>query len=108
MKPYQQIPIQDCGEPLVPISGAEFALVEPSSLCRAGSTLWRFFPLFPQRGEFLAALIQAQKSLQEQHPGWRIQVFDAFRPVAVQQFYGGSYLSGVVQGEGADSQKTHH
>jgi len=85
MKPYQQIPIQDCGEPLVPISGAEFALVEPSPYAVLGAPYGDSSP-YSLRGGVLAALIQAQKSLQEQHPGWRIQVFDAFRPVAVQQF----------------------
>ena len=34
----------------------------------------------------LNGLIAAQTPLQQAYPGWRIQIFDAYRPIAVQQF----------------------
>jgi D-alanyl-D-alanine dipeptidase len=85
MKPYQQIPIRDCGEPLIPIPGTEFSLVEPPPYASLGAPYGDYSP-YALRSGVLAALTQAQINLQNQYPGWRIQVFDAFRPVAVQQF----------------------
>jgi D-alanyl-D-alanine dipeptidase len=85
MKPYQHIPIEDCGEPLVLISGEEFYLVNPPPYAALGAPYGDYSP-YCLRSGVLAALTQAQHNLQKQHPGWRIQVFDAFRPIAVQQF----------------------
>ena len=31
-------------------------------------------------------MILAQTNLQQNYPGWRIQIFDAYRPISVQQF----------------------
>ena len=38
MKPYQQVPIQECGEPLVPL--ADFFSRDAPPLCGVGSALW--------------------------------------------------------------------
>jgi D-alanyl-D-alanine dipeptidase len=38
------------------------------------------------RSHVLTALVEAQAQLQQQRPGWQIQIFDAYRPVIVQQF----------------------
>jgi D-alanyl-D-alanine dipeptidase len=85
MKPYQQIPIEDCGEPLVPIPGEQFALVDPPPYAALGAPYGNYSP-YSLRTGVLSALKQAQQQLQSWRPGWRIQVFDAFRPIAVQQF----------------------
>lgn len=85
MKPYQRIPIEDCGEPIVPIPAEQFALVVPHPYQALGAPYGDCSP-YSLRTGVLSALIQAQQNLQIQQPGWRIQVFDAFRPVAVQQF----------------------
>ncbi len=85
MKPYQRIPIEDCGEPLVPIPGEQFALVDPPPYKVLGAPYGNCSP-YALRTGVLSALTQAQHHLQRQQPPWRIQVFDAFRPVAVQQF----------------------
>jgi D-alanyl-D-alanine dipeptidase len=34
----------------------------------------------------LTALAQAQDNLSQGQPGWKIKIFDAYRPIAVQQF----------------------
>ncbi|MEA5466541.1 M15 family metallopeptidase [Leptothoe sp. PORK10 BA2] len=84
-KPYQRIPIQDCGEPLVAIPLEQFAVVEPHPYAVLGAPYGERSPYYVRQG-VLAALLQAQANLQQQYPGWRIQIFDAYRPIAVQQF----------------------
>ncbi len=85
LKPYQFIPIQDCGEPLVAIPLDQFAWVDPHPYAVLGAPYGERSPFFVRQG-ILKRLYQAQASLQETHPGWSIQIFDAYRPVAVQQF----------------------
>ncbi len=85
MKPYQQIPIQECFEPLVPVPLQLFAIVSPHPYQQLGAPYGEKSP-FSLRQGVLDSLIQAQNELQNLSPGWRIQIFDAYRPVAVQQF----------------------
>ncbi|NMF82125.1 M15 family metallopeptidase [Nodosilinea sp. P-1105] len=85
MKPYHTIPIFDCGEPLVPIPLEHFAVVRPHPYQRLGAPYGDKSPYFLRQG-VVAALLQAQQYLQAHHPGWRLQIFDAFRPIAVQRF----------------------
>lgn len=85
MKLYQKIPIQDCGEPLVEIPLADFAVVMPHPYAMLGAPYGDRGPYF-LRQSVLDRLYQAQGWLQVQRPGWRLQIFDAYRPVAVQQF----------------------
>lgn len=85
MKPYQSIPICDCGEPLVPIPEDRFSLLNPHPYQALGAPYGRQSPYYLREG-VLTTLIQAQDLLQQQYPGWRIQIFDAFRPLAVQRF----------------------
>ncbi len=85
MKPYQTIPICDRREPLVPIPPEQFAVVQPHPYQALGAPYGHQSPYCLREG-VLAALIEAQGRLQQQQPGWRIQIFDAFRPLAVQRF----------------------
>jgi zinc D-Ala-D-Ala dipeptidase len=85
MKPYQQIPILDCGELLVPIPLEQFAVESPHAYAKVGAPYGERSPYY-LRESVLASLIHAQKELQQHYPNWRIQIFDAYRPVEVQQF----------------------
>ncbi len=85
MKPYQQIAIAECNEPLVQIPLKIFAVESPHPYQLLGATYTEFSPYY-LRKSVLDNLIEAQKYLQLKHPGWRIQIFDAYRPIAVQQF----------------------
>ncbi|MDB9493491.1 M15 family metallopeptidase [Spirulina major CS-329] len=89
MKPYQQIAIADCGEPLVPIPHGHFDVVSPHPYVKLGADYGGKSPYFLRSG-VLEALQQAQIYLQQtalySHFGLRLQIFDAYRPVAVQQF----------------------
>ncbi len=85
MKPHYQIPIQECGEPLVALPAGLFALETPHPYAKRGADYGGQSP-YSLRAGVLAALQQAQAALQVQQPDWRLQIFDAYRPVAVQQF----------------------
>jgi D-alanyl-D-alanine dipeptidase len=84
MRDYQSIPIEDCGEPLVAIPAA-FAFTTPHPYAAldapyGGATPWRL------RQGVADALLCAQQALAARRPGWRLRIFDAWRPVAVQAF----------------------
>ncbi len=85
MKPYQHIPIADCGEPLVAIPQGLFALETPHPYEVLGAPYGGRSPYYLRQG-VLERLIMAQAMLQQQYPTWRIQIFDAYRPIVVQQF----------------------
>lgn len=98
-KPYLQIPIVECQEPLVPIPPDLFALEIPHPYERLGAPYGNKSPFFVRQG-VLACLTQAQATLQQLQPGWRIQVFDAYRPIAVQQFMVDYTFNQLVEAEG--------
>jgi zinc D-Ala-D-Ala dipeptidase len=85
MKPYQQIAIVECHEPLVPIPLASFAWESPHPYQKVGAPYGDKSPFYLRQG-ILDRLLSAQATLQLHHPGWQIQIFDAYRPVAVQQY----------------------
>jgi zinc D-Ala-D-Ala dipeptidase len=84
MKPYQRLPIQDNAEPLVELPDG-FARCEPHAYAQLGAPYTDYSP-FALRQGVIDRLTQAQDCLQTLQPGWRLQIFDAYRPVAVQQF----------------------
>lgn len=99
MKPYQKIPIVECGEPLVPIPFEIFAVVSPHPYEQLGAPYGGRSPYY-LRQSVLNNLIQAQDYLQRQLPDWRIQIFDAYRPVEVQQFMVDYTFAAVAQTQG--------
>ena len=88
MKPYQQIPIQECGEPLVNIPLEKFVVETPHAYQKLGAP-YHFSsvdsPYYLRQG-VLERLLEAQLQLQNNYPSWKILIFDAYRPVEVQQF----------------------
>jgi D-alanyl-D-alanine dipeptidase len=101
MKPYQKIPIQECGEPLVPIPLEQFAVESPHPYEKLGAPYGDTSPYY-LRESVIAALISVQAELQQRHADWRIQIFDAYRPVAVQQFMVDHTFAEVVQAQNLD------
>ena len=85
MKPYQKVPINDCGEALLPIPLERFAVVAPHPYAALGAPYGDRSPYF-LRESVLTQLAQAQTALQAKQPGWLLQIFDAYRPIPVQQF----------------------
>ncbi|MEM6868143.1 MAG: M15 family metallopeptidase [Cyanobacteria bacterium P01_C01_bin.121] len=85
MKPYQKVPIEECGEALLPIPLDQFSVVSPHPYEALGAPYGNRSPYFLREG-VLCKLLEAQSALQQQCPGWQLQIFDAYRPIPVQQF----------------------
>ena len=99
MRPYHQIPIFECGEPLIAIPLELFAVESPHPYEKLGAPYGDRSPYY-LRQSVIENLIQAQNYLQLLHPNWRIQIFDAYRPVAVQQFMVDYSFAQAVQDRG--------
>lgn len=99
MKPYQTIPIQECGERLVPIPDGLFSLECPHPYRELGAPYGDCSPFCLREG-VLERLLEAQEILQTTHRGWRLRIFDAFRPVAVQQFMVDQTLADLAEERG--------
>ena len=83
-KPYSHIPIAECGEALQPIPD-RFARVNPHPYQSLGADYGDRSPFMLREGAILA-LIKAETYLQCLYPNWRLLIFDAYRPIAVQKF----------------------
>ncbi|NJR48472.1 MAG: M15 family metallopeptidase [Leptolyngbyaceae cyanobacterium CSU_1_3] len=99
MKPYQHVAIVECNEPLIAIPTGFFAFVSPHAYQQLGAPYGDKSPFYLRQG-VLDRLLVAQQTLQQTHPGWQIQIFDAYRPVAVQQFMVDYTFSQLAQAEG--------
>jgi zinc D-Ala-D-Ala dipeptidase len=100
-KPYWDILIAESGRPLVPIPADAFACADPHPYAALGAPYGDASPFFV-RQEVLEALQQAQQTLQQQQPDWKLFVFDAYRPVAVQQFMVEFTFEQVLQDRGLE------
>jgi zinc D-Ala-D-Ala dipeptidase len=99
MKPYQQIPIHECHELLVEVPLDCFAVESPHPYTKLLAPYGNKSPYYLRQG-VLERLLTARTELQKKHPGWQIQIFDAYRPIAVQQFMVDYMFQQVVQAEG--------
>ncbi len=101
MKPYQRILIQESQELLVDLPDV-FDRVTPHPYATLGAPYGARSP-FCLRTGVIERLHQAQAYLQQLKPDWRLQVFDAYRPVAVQQFMVDHTLGAVLRDRGWDA-----
>jgi D-alanyl-D-alanine dipeptidase len=85
LKPYQIIPIKECGQPLVPIPLEKFAVELPHPYEKLGAMYGERSP-YCLRQKVIEALLQAQFLLEKRYPGWKLKILDAYRPVGVQQY----------------------
>ena len=112
MKPYQRVQIQECGEPLSAIPLETFAVVTPHPYAALGAPYGEFSPYFLREG-VLQRLLQAQQQLQKRHHQWRLQIFDAYRPIPVQQFMVDYTFEQLAEAQGletaalSDEQRSH-
>ncbi len=84
MKPYQLVSIQDCQEPLVEIP-PQIARETPHPYVKLAAPYGDRSPYWLRQG-VLERLLSAQAALRRIQPDWNIQIFDAYRPIAVQQY----------------------
>ncbi|MEH2410320.1 M15 family metallopeptidase [Nostoc sp.] len=99
MRAYHQIPIFECGEPLIEIPLELFAVESPHPYEKLGAIYGEHSPYY-LRQSVIENLLQAQNYLDLLHPNWRIQIFDAYRPIAVQQFMVDYSFAQAVQDRG--------
>lgn len=85
LRPWSPIPIVDGGEPLRPIPPRLHCLV-PHPYASLGAPYGTGVCPFRLRQGVIERLLVAQGRLQETEPSWRLAIFDAWRPVAVQRF----------------------
>lgn len=85
LRPWSPVPIVDSGEPLLPLP-AELLRLEPHPYVAVGAPYGSSGSPFRLRQGVIQRLFQAQGALQALQPGWRLAIFDAWRPLAVQRF----------------------
>ncbi len=85
MKPYYQIPIKECGERLIAIPLDSFSVELPHPYVKLGAEYGAKSPYCLRQG-VVEALLQAQFLIEKRYPQWKIKIYDAYRPVGVQQF----------------------
>jgi zinc D-Ala-D-Ala dipeptidase len=100
-KPYWDIPILESNEPLVSMPTDAFIYANPHPYAVLGAPYGEVSPYFVREG-VLSALIQAQQMLQLQQPHWKLFIFDAYRPVAVQKFMVERTFSELLQARELD------
>ena len=99
MKPYHQVEIIECGELLIPIPLKCFVVENPPPYEKLGADYQGRSPYCLRQG-VIKALLRAQAKLSQLHPGWKIKIFDAYRPVEVQQFMVDYTFNSVCQKRG--------
>ena len=85
MRPWSPIPIEECHDALVALP-PQLLRLEPHPYASLGAPYGEGASPFRLRQGVVERLIQAQATLQRFQPSWRLAVFDAWRPVAVQAF----------------------
>lgn len=85
LRPWNRIPIRDSTDPLVPLPEPLLRL-EPHPYRSLGAPYGATACPFRLRAGVIERLLAAQELLLQQEPGWRLAIFDAWRPLAVQRF----------------------
>lgn len=85
MQAYRSIPIAECHDPLVSVAPALFAFTDPHPYVALDAPYGSASP-WMLRQRVLDALLEAAALLTTRKPGWRLKLFDAYRPVPVQAF----------------------
>ncbi|MEB3335453.1 MAG: M15 family metallopeptidase [Cyanobacteriota bacterium] len=85
LRPWSPIPIRDGGDPLLTIPPLLHRLL-PHPYASLGAPYGADACPFRLRQGVIERLLAAQKRLKDMEPSWRLAIFDAWRPVAVQRF----------------------
>ena len=100
-KPYRSVVIQECGEALIAIPEGLFDLFTPHPYVAFGAPYGTASP-WMLRSSILKSLQKAQEKLQTDYPRWKIKLFDAYRPNAVQSFMVARELTMLAKAEGLE------
>ncbi len=84
-KPYLCVPIEECGERMLPIPSSRFAFAEPHPYAALGAPYGNASP-WMLRESIVESLCAAQETLAAIRSDWKIKFYDAYRPSDVQRF----------------------
>jgi D-alanyl-D-alanine dipeptidase len=101
LRPWSPVPIEDPGEPLVDLPATLWRL-EPHPYQALGAPYGSGASPFRLRRAVITRLETAQGLLQQQRPQWRLAIFDAWRPIAVQAFMVRQSFRGTCLQRGLD------
>lgn len=85
MRPWNALPILALEEPLEPLP-PELLRLEPHPYQSVGAPYGSSGSPYRLRQGVIQRLLVAQQRLQQQQPQWRLAIFDAWRPLAVQAY----------------------
>ena len=103
LRPWSPIPILESGEPLEPIP-ASLLRLEPHPYGALGAPYGAQADPFRLRSGVVQQLLAADQHLAELRPGWRLLIFDAWRPLAVQRFMVAQAIGEQCRLQGVDPQ----
>jgi len=101
-RPWNAIPIDDKGDPLIELPAALHRL-RPHPYLALGAPYGAGGSPFRLRRGVVERLLIAQANLQRQEPSCRLAIFDAWRPVAVQAFMVEHALVSACAARGVDA-----
>jgi D-alanyl-D-alanine dipeptidase len=101
-RPWSPIPIQESGEFLEPLPPSLWRL-EPHPYVCLGAPYGPGASPFRLRTGVVARLLAADAALAAGAEGWRLAIFDAWRPVAVQRFMVEHSIAEESRARGLDS-----
>jgi D-alanyl-D-alanine dipeptidase len=101
LRPWSPIAIEDCQDPLLDLPPALWRL-EPHPNQALGAPYADAASPFRLRAGVIQRLLQAQQLLQAERSEWRLAIFDAWRPVAVQAFMVDHALEQACRERGID------
>ena len=102
-RPWSPIPIAETGEPLLAIP-ASLLRLEPHPYRALGAPYGAQGDPFRLRSRVVEQLLAAERGLAALRPGWRLLIFDAWRPLAVQRFMVQQAIGEQCRLQGVDPQ----
>ena len=103
-RPWNQVPICDNGEPLQGLPPA-LLRIQPHPYQRLGAPYGVAASPFQLRSAVIARLLAAQATVQQHDPRWRVAIFDAWRPLAVQAFMVEQVIAQLCRERGIDAEQ---
>ena len=102
MRPWNNIKINECNEPLISIPETILRL-SPHPYMSLGAPYSDGADPWVLRSSVLKRLIKAQKYLSENNPQLQLALFDAWRPIAVQKFMFNHTINEICRLKGIDN-----
>ena len=101
LKPWNNIKINECHEPLISIPQSVFRLT-PHPYMSLGAPYQNGTDPWVLRKSVLKRLIEAQKHLSKSNPNLQLALFDAWRPISVQRFMFNFTIEETCKSRGID------